>query len=97
MSDYHVRTVLWQLACCGHGFSLALADEGQPWSLGARGQGASGSWDSVIVTARWRFPAVTLLVTTTFSPCPLAQEWKHRILRSPHARGQVGTYADAPF
>jgi len=29
LSDYHVRTVLWQLACCGHGFALALADEGQ--------------------------------------------------------------------
>ena len=50
-----------------------------------------------MVTARWRFPGVTLLVATTFSPCPLAQEWKHRIRRSPHDTEQVGTSTDAPF
>ena len=42
-------------------------------------------------------PWVTLLGATTFSPCPLAQEWKHRILRSPHDTGQVGPSIDAPF
>src|SRR5919202_1938455 len=43
-----------------------------------------------MVTACWRFPEVTLLVATTFSPCPLAQEWKHRILRSPPDTGAGG-------
>ena len=42
-------------------------------------------------------PGVTWFVATTFSPCPLAQEWKHRILRSPHDVGQVGTCTDAPL
>jgi len=48
------------------------------------------SWDSVTVTACWQFPRVTWFVATTFSPCPLASEWKHRILRSPHDMGQLG-------
>ena len=42
-------------------------------------------------------PGVTWFVATTFSPGPLAQEWKHRILRSPHDVGQVGTCTDAPL
>jgi hypothetical protein len=40
--------------------------------------------------ARWRFPGVTWCIATTFSPCPLAQEWQHRILRSPHDLGHLG-------
>jgi hypothetical protein len=35
-------------------------------------------------------PEGTWFVATTFSPCPLASEWKHRILRSPHDRGPLG-------
>lgn len=42
-------------------------------------------------------PWGTLVVATPFSPCPLVQEWKHRIRRSPHDTGQVGTSPDAPF
>ena len=93
-------TPLWSSrtpACWRHRLSLARADKGPPGCLGARGQGASGSWDIVTVTARWQFPRGTWFVATTFSPCPLASEWKHRILRSPHDIGQVGTSTDAPF
>ena len=39
---------------------------------------------------RWWFPEVTWFVSTTFSPCPLTPEWKHRILRSPHDMGPLG-------
>jgi hypothetical protein len=37
----------------------------------------------------WRLPEVALFATT-FSPCPLPPEWKHRILRSPHDMGPLG-------
>ena len=96
LSDYHIRTFLWQPACYGHDFSLALADEsplvfGRPQLGSVRLLGYRYSDGALAV------PWVTLLVATTFSPCPLAQEWKHRILRSPHDTGQVGTSPDAPF
>ena len=93
-------TPLWSSrtpACWRHRLSLARADKGHPGVLGARGQGASRSWDSVTVTAHWQCPRVTWCVAATFSPCPLASEWTPRRLRSPHDMGQVGTSTDAPF
>ena len=50
-----------------------------------------------VTLARWRFPGATCLVVTTFSPCPLTQEWQHRIRRAPHDWGQWGTCPDAPL
>jgi len=65
----------------------------------------SGSWMSLRRRFRdrgwgdrayWRFPGATCFVVTTFSPCPLAQEWQHRILRAPHDMGPLGNLSRRP-
>jgi hypothetical protein len=43
-----------------------------------------------VMLACWWFPGVTCFVVTIFSPCPLVQELKHRILRAPHDLGHLG-------
>ena len=92
-------TPLWSShtpVCCNRGFFPALAAQASA-SLQAPSSGSVQVLGYRYGDGVLAVPWVTLLVATTFSPCPLAQEWKHRILRSPHAMGQVGTGADAPF
>jgi len=53
------RAPLWSSrtpACCGHGFSPALAHHVHPVSLDVRHQRASGAWESVRCTALCRVP-----------------------------------------
>jgi hypothetical protein len=86
-----VASLLWPrfLPCSGRRGPALVS--GHPRSGSVRGLGYRYGHGALAV------PWVTLLVATTFSPCPLVQEWKHRILRSPHDTGQVGTSTDAPF